>query len=715
MQIVLQEIGLGTFFCSSYNEIEVEAMNQRARDLVLLFMDNDQYFTVSQLSDHFSVSQRTMYNDLMEVDEFLEKHHLSALERQKGIGVRLNLENGEKQVIKEFLDHEDFTFHTPEERKYRALHYLLIQHEHVTIDQVSNFLKVSRNTVINDMKLLKEWLASFQLSLTSYPYKGLKVEGTELSIRKALLAVYRQEQKHRFQISNEERIMLSGILSKEEINQLASMIDVVENELQIILSDHSYFRVMLHLGMAIARVKQNCTLEKGTVAESIQETREYEVACIVKKEIDRVFQIDFPKNEIVYFAAQLVSSSLQDTNHFGNINDQWLPLQIVTRTFIKALENVFNVPLLEDAQLFNGLLAHLRPALYRIRNGSTIDNPVLSQIRENYSFVHHKVMKSLTVMEAELNVIFNEDEASFITMYVTAALERQKKQTKRTPIAIIVCDTGTSTSQMLATQLKSLFHIRVLGAFPARQASEIVAKELVDVVITTVPLKMENTQILKVSPLLTKEDIQKLTLLFDKLEGPELLVQDILHIIYPFCTIHDPLALHERLQDYFQRDEKETAKIERRINPVLIEVLNENLIETQALITDRDEAVRRSGELLYQNDLIEPSYIDAMVDNVHENGTYIVIAPGIAMPHARPEYGAKDIGFSIVTLKEPIRFGHRTNDPVKIVIGFCAIDHETHLTALSELVGVLNQEEKLEAILQATTPQQLMKIFKGEE
>ncbi|NWO13950.1 BglG family transcription antiterminator [Virgibacillus sp.] len=690
-------------------------MNNRARDLVLLLTENDLLFTIKELTKHFSVSQRSIYNDLMEVDDFLDKHKLPMLQRQKGKGVSLQLTKNELQHLKSLLDQEEFIFHTPEERKYSALHFLLIQQSYVTIDQISNFLKVSRNTVISDMKHWKQWFQEHELSLMSYPYKGLRVEGRELSIRKALLAVFREEKRNRIHMTNTEQSILNEFLSIQEINHLVRIVRMAEHKLQIIISDHSYFRVILHLGLAINRVKQRRMLGRDAISDRVLATREYEIACIVKKEINRAFGISFPENEVMYFASQLVSSSLQDTNQYGNTNEQWLPLQMVTRTFIEELESIFHVSFIEDEQLFNGLMAHLRPAIYRLSNGTSIDNPVLDAIKENYHYVHNHVMQTIPIIEAQLGVGFNEDEASFITMYVTAALERQKKRTRRKPVVIIVCDTGMSTSQMLATQLKNLFRIRVLGAFPARQASEIVEEEIVDLVITTVPLTLQEIQVVNVNPILSKEDIKKLTLLLEKFEGHELLVFDILKIIEPYCTIHDPKALQEKLQQYFQNEKTKLPNLERRSHPVLIEVLNENLIKTQAEVQDRDSAVKLSGELLLKNNLIEEKYIQAMLDNVKENGTYIVIAPGIAMPHARPEYGAKDIGFSIVTLKEPIVFGHRTNDPVRIVIGLCAIDHETHLTALSELVGVLNQEEKLEEILNAKTAEDIMRIFKGDK
>lgn len=146
---------------------------------------------------------------------------------------------------------------------------------------------------------------------------------------------------------------------------------------------------------------------------------------------------------------------------------------------------------------------------------------------------------------------------------------------------------------------------------------------------------------------------------------------------------------------------------------MLKEILTEELIDLHYQAKNRDEAVRRCGELLVRSELAAESYIEGMIKNVEVNGTYIVIAPGIAMPHARPEEGALAIGFSIVTLAEPVVFGHPKNDPVRIVIGLCAVDHQTHLKALSELVEILSHEENVTRFLKATEAGEILQMVKG--
>lgn len=146
---------------------------------------------------------------------------------------------------------------------------------------------------------------------------------------------------------------------------------------------------------------------------------------------------------------------------------------------------------------------------------------------------------------------------------------------------------------------------------------------------------------------------------------------------------------------------------------MLEDILTEALIGLNFSANNREEAMRRSGELLVENGFATPNYIEGMLKNVEENGTYIVIAPGIAMPHARPEEGALEAGISLVTLKDPVVFGHPKNDPVKIVMGLCATDQQTHLEAMVALVEILSLEGMVEQFLAAEQAQEILTIIKG--
>ncbi|WP_244835042.1 PTS sugar transporter subunit IIA [Clostridium sp. BJN0001] len=140
--------------------------------------------------------------------------------------------------------------------------------------------------------------------------------------------------------------------------------------------------------------------------------------------------------------------------------------------------------------------------------------------------------------------------------------------------------------------------------------------------------------------------------------------------------------------------------------------INETTVEVNVEVNDWEEAVRFGGKLLEEDGAIEERYIDAMVDTVKNMGTYIVIAPGIAMPHARPELGAKKIRIGFLKLKNPVKFGNEEYDPVDIVIFLCAIDNKAHVEVLSDLVNLIENEEFLELVRNAKTKEEVLEFIR---
>jgi len=128
-----------------------------------------------------------------------------------------------------------------------------------------------------------------------------------------------------------------------------------------------------------------------------------------------------------------------------------------------------------------------------------------------------------------------------------------------------------------------------------------------------------------------------------------------------------------------------------------------------------EEAVRTAGRLLVKCGFAEKRYIEGMLSLSKELGPYIVLTPGVAIPHARPEEGAKKVGFAAVTLNPPINFGNEFNDPVYLVIGFCSPNAEAHVEMLTRIARLLGEEGFLDRCKAAQTPQQLANVFNVQE
>lgn len=128
---------------------------------------------------------------------------------------------------------------------------------------------------------------------------------------------------------------------------------------------------------------------------------------------------------------------------------------------------------------------------------------------------------------------------------------------------------------------------------------------------------------------------------------------------------------------------------------------------------DWQEAVTEAGNLLVKAGKIEPRYVEAMIRMVKEIGPYIVIAPGVALPHARPEDGVKEACMSLITLRKPVPFGNQNNDPVELVVAFGSPDSKGHVEALAELARVLGDEEALVRLRRAMSVQDILTIVAG--
>lgn len=93
------------------------------------------------------------------------------------------------------------------------------------------------------------------------------------------------------------------------------------------------------------------------------------------------------------------------------------------------------------------------------------------------------------------------------------------------------------------------------------------------------------------------------------------------------------------------------------------------------------------------------------------HGPYFVLAPGIALAHSKPSEHVISTGLSLVTLAEPVVFQNEANDPVKLVIGMCALDHDSHLEMLKELSSLLSDVQTVNSLLNAVDTEQIRDLF----
>ncbi|RWZ68503.1 PTS sugar transporter subunit IIA [Labedella populi] len=130
--------------------------------------------------------------------------------------------------------------------------------------------------------------------------------------------------------------------------------------------------------------------------------------------------------------------------------------------------------------------------------------------------------------------------------------------------------------------------------------------------------------------------------------------------------------------------------------------LTEATVRLGVSAADWRAAVRLSGDVLVASGSVSRGYPQRMVDVIEEFGAYVVIAPGLALAHARPGADVVENGLSLVTLESPVSFGHAHNDPVHVVIGIAVTTADVHVTGIADLANAFNDPDLVPALSAAT-------------
>lgn len=675
-------------------------MDNRLSNLYSLLAKQETKVKISELAARFHVSTRTIYNDIDKLNELLETVEAAEIMIEKG-HIQYECETP-VDIEKILFKNNDFISSNQRIRKIRMLESVLLLPDNFSSDTLLKQTLVSRNTLLNDLRAVRKELENNEIFLETIPFRGYRVIGEETRIRNFLVATLGQDplvfETESFQ------------MERKSLVEIDRLIEAICQEIGIQLSDESFQKVVLHFWVTKKRLEVNKTIKQWPKKDIYN--KEEQVLLANEETISMLFNRSVTQNELLHLANKLSEASI--TKYQELLTDKWLTFNLIVEQFIKAVDQDFPpIDFTTDQKLYEGLLNHLRPAYKRTLAHEPIENPMYDYVMENYQELHVSVRAQVPLLETKLKVSFTDQEISFFTLFFAASLERKKFFTPQRTRIIIICNAGVSTSEILKSKIQNTFHVEVLGTFGTREGIKWLKENNVDLVIATIPLELKSVPVVQVNPYLSEQDRESINR-FVKPIFREVNIDQLLTIVkkYASLSFQASKSLSDELTTYLNLPKSQKKK---EYQPMLKEILTPDLIELNYLAKNRDEAVRKSGELLVHSGLATNNYVDGMIENVEVNGTYIVIAPGIAMPHARPEEGALDVGFSIVTLKEPVVFGHPKNDPVEIVIGLCAIDHQTHLKALAELVEILSHEENVTCFTQAVSKTEIMDIIEGGE
>ncbi|EHR33549.1 BglG family transcription antiterminator [Helcococcus kunzii] len=445
--------------------------------------------SIKEISEKQNVTERTIRNDIKAINEELRPFESELLKNKDG-NYFLFINDG--KIFNEFEKQEllnfEFDFSEPRDRiTYISLRYLFSA-KYIKSEEFLDEMFISRSSMQNDMKDVRELLAKYNLDFDVKPNYGLKLVGEEKDIRNAISYLLNKvnENKYYSTIDDFSLIFDKGILKK-----IYNIIVKNINNSDVKLSDFALNNLVIHIAIAIRRIEINQYFEKKLNNE-FTHTSEFEIAKKIVNDIEREFSLDFPIDEVYYITMHLLGTKLILNKNVKTISskDDIKILDLATK-MIKAVDKEMRVNLIKDPELFNSIVQHLKPSIYRYNNNMNIRNPLLSSIKANYLSAFDAAKIASKVIEEELGIKFNEDELGYIAIHLGAAIERDKLNYKiaRT---LLVCTTGLGSSKLLKYKLESRFSdkIEIVDTTEFYNIDKYRDKSL-DLVISTVPFKSQ--------------------------------------------------------------------------------------------------------------------------------------------------------------------------------------------------------------------------------
>ncbi len=689
-------------------------MNKRIISIIQKLCKLEKNINISDLAEEFEVSQRTIRNDLNIINETLKEYGFSELALKKGGSI--SRDNKFINILSLVSKINLYEYKLSKEERKRITSMLLVNSsEYITLSMIADNLFVSRATIINDLNEIKAFIKKGNLEVLSHPNKGLRVEGNESDKRLFLMGLFNSNasiveknilEKY-ISVSVKDKIVIQKILYEQE--------HVHKN----FLIDNSFQKMLIYLGIMVNRNMRGEYVE----VRRKKDNSKYRMAQDILKYISQYCHINTTEDEVQFLSEILTKARYMKQNI---LDKNAIKVQFITRQFIESISEEIGINLNGDYDFFENLSNHLEsvlastPPIYP-------NNPIINEVMEENQEVVRVVKKELSIIRKYAGREITDIEMGYIAVHVCAAIERKKNKEIAFHV-IVACNAGIGTSQLLLEKLKKHFNFQIVDIISSHEAKNLDSGKA-DFIISTVPLKDCKLDYIIVSPLLSDEDYIRVGNKIDTLRNSRHLpsrvkkkgltakglLDEIIPVVYDIAPEDAPILikkLREIIWEYFKQPMDKETEI---FLPSLHHLLPHTHIELDVKCKDWREAIYKSGKKLLELGYIEKRYIDAMIENIEENGPYIVLSKGFAVPHEGLEQGSIKVGMNLIRLKTPVPFGDEEMDPVEFVCCLSTVDDKTHLKAFFNLVNMLKNEDFKEKLHICKTPKEAATIIKKYE
>ncbi|MDD9147908.1 PRD domain-containing protein [Sporolactobacillus sp. CQH2019] len=486
-------------------------ITNREKTILELLIKTGGRHTSLSIATYLQVSVRTIHRDLKKLESSLAHFGLKLQVRENG---SLYIDGSDEAIFKlvQTLSKVQPLDLSVKERKLLLLLNLLGARGPMKTGPLAKDLGVSVTTLHAYLDELADWIGDFDLEISRKRGVGVQLEGSESAKRKALgsffLFYFNEELIEAiFQLSGTDRESDKLILHYFKADYLVEIERAIKEDIGKMyaeLADSDYVGFMIQVCITLQRFESGFFLTKDDAEHERSDERE---ALPLIEKISRVFaerlSITLSEPEKTFLTVILKGSHLQDAESV--YYDSVITGKAVKK-LIQHVSRQLNIDLTGDFSLFQGLMAHLEPSLFRIRKNLGSFNPLTEQVRKQYPALFSVTGSCLE--EVFKHIAFPDDEVAYVVLHFGSALEQRKQIMEvRT---LVVCPTGIGASKMLATRLeKEMPELLSVTIASIKKMGQMDLKNF-DLILSTVHLPRQEIPCIFVNPLLSKENIAEI-------------------------------------------------------------------------------------------------------------------------------------------------------------------------------------------------------------
>ena len=661
------------------------------------FFLNYNHTSIEEMEGVLQCNKRTVMIDIQKVNEMLISLELPTITVQNDfiIAPEISITN-----LLKYVDIASKNYVFQEERIDMLIFYIILYSDYISNSHLQDFLRMSKNSILADLKEVRSVLKKYELQLIYSRDKGYYIDGDSNKIRELLeitignlitLVCGRNILSYIFNECN--------LIYQEEI--FLNSLKIVSDKYQLIFIAEKIDTVAILMAVFNEYSLKEPYIKNRENFEKIIETPLLRLLMDIEEQFPNLSK---ERDFILSRLAGCVQGDL-------NINPEPEIIKIMDEIILQVKVNT-GLEFPETFQFRKNLYAHLYPAFYRQMFDVSLKNPLTSQIIEEYNYLFALIKRSLKPLEEATSKKISNDEIAYFTIHFGGYLENiQKESITEKIVAMVICPNGISSSLILRAELKQIFPTIEFYTMSFNDYKKNIGIQQVDMIFSTMSIEVDKPLFIVKTIMNSTEKILLKKKVFETfhLKKEEFIsVDEILNIIAKHVLIKNEKELKKDLSKYLFANKEVVLG-----GDSLKDLVKKELIQQLDKVNDWQTAVRIASKPLLEQGYIEESYVEAIISSVNEIGPYIVLAPKVAVPHASPDAGVHRLGISLLQLKEPVNFGLEDDEDknVQLIFVLATVNSTAHLKALQQLALILDDDEVIENLIKAEMPEEILGLI----